>query len=63
MTRRLAAPATVWWMVRGEEQTPSEIDGGCQDGIEISVDPAEREDMKQDAGVRACFRRSWIFPL
>jgi hypothetical protein len=63
MTGRLAAPTTVGRMVWSEEETASEIDRGCQDGIEVSVDAAEGENIEEDARVHSSFGRSRIFPF
>jgi len=63
MAGGLAAPATVGWTVWREEETASEMNGRCQDGIEVFVDATERENVEEDARVHASFGRSWIFPF
>jgi hypothetical protein len=63
MTGGFAAPATAGRMFWGEEETSSEIDRSRQDGIEVLVDAAEREDVQKDARVHASFGRSRIFPF
>lgn len=54
LTSRLAAPASIRWMVWRKEETSLQQHRRSHDGVECPVDQTERKNAQQDIGIEAC---------